>query len=256
MKRKVAALLFVVVCLLSVAVFSPANAQSGNQWRVDFFNNPNWVGPVVHTTWTGLISFNWGTGSPGPGVPQDHFTARMTSDVFFFAGVYRFTFLADDEVVLRINGVTHLDTLGRGMSGKNVTVDVPIPQGNHRVEVDFREHTGPAYIFVNWFFVKSDPSLGWSPTPVPPRMPQPSASSVVTQFGDFTPCIQQGTHQANCFRSTGAWDAPNTGSIELEPQIVIWGNCTANTVRYQVLFANRDPQSSVCSRTEAGWFAR
>ena len=76
-----------------------------------------------------------------------------------------------------------------------------------------------------------------------------------TQFGDYTPCLQQNIHQANCFVSDGAWDSPNLGSIQMEPQIASWNVCAANTIN---TFAERQPrpQEFVCSRTLAGWFPR
>jgi hypothetical protein len=110
-------------------------------------------------------------------------------------------------------------------------VDVPLGQGNSNVTVLYREFTQMAYVTVNWQLIKGGPA----PTPVPPAPPAgqcspPSASSVQTRFGDYTPCIQQNIHQVNCFQSDGAWNSPNQGSIEMEPQITIWGNCPPDTV--------------------------
>jgi hypothetical protein len=185
-------------------------------------------------------------------VPVDNFTARMTTDAFFYAGTYQFTGVADDEIVVIVDGVTHLDTRGRGLSGKPFTVNIAMWQGTHRVEVLYREFTQAAYVFVNWA------RLGSGVIPPPPSgvpsLPA-SAGSVQTQFGDFTPCLQQNIHQANCFVSDGAWDSPNLGSIQMEPQIASWNVCTANTTN-TFLNANREPREFTCSRTLAGWFPR
>jgi hypothetical protein len=232
----------------------PVLAQSGNQWRIDFYNNPNWAGAPVYTQFNYQASSNWGTGSPGPNVPADNFTARFTTTAFFYSGVYRFTVTADDEFVLIIDGVTYMDTRGAGLSGKQMVVDVPMTQGYHNIQIDYREFTGNAYIFVDWSLLGAPPA-----TPVPPTAPNTpvnSATSVQTRYGDYTPCIQQRIHQVNCFHSDGAWDSPNEGSIQMEPQIVVWGNCTANTVQTMQLYVNQPPQSAACSKTEAGWFPR
>jgi hypothetical protein len=79
---------------------------------------------------------------------------------------------------------------------------------------------------------------------------------VQTKYGDYTPCIQQNIHQKNCFQSDGAWDSPNMGSIEMEPQITVWGNCTADqTTQFRVSCDPQIPlQNFKCSKTEAGWF--
>ena len=96
----------------------PALAQSGNQWRIDYFNNTNWAGAPVYTQFTYTANMNWGLGSPGPNVPADNFTARFTTTPFFYSGVYRYTITADDEFVLYIDGVTYMSTIGAGLSGK------------------------------------------------------------------------------------------------------------------------------------------
>lgn len=253
MKRILLIAALMAICLATLSGVSPTMAQSGNMWQIDYFNNTNWLGFPAATQFNSFISFNWGFGSPSPAVQVDNFTGRMASSAFFYAGTYQFSVVADDEVTLIIDGVTHLDTRGRGQSGKSFTLNIPLSQGTHRIEVLYREFTQTAYIFVNWIF------LGGSVTPPPPVSPYPplppSASSVQTQFGNYTPCIQQNIHQSNCFVSDGAWDSPNLGSIQMEPQIASWNTCVANTVN-TFTNANRVPQEFVCSRTLAGWFPR
>jgi hypothetical protein len=236
-------------------------AQSGNTWRIEFFNNPNWTGAPVYTQFSNAVAYNWTGMAPAPGVPPDHFTARFTTDAFFYAGTYNFAVTVDDEAVLYVDETMRLDTRGKGLSGKTLVVSVNMTQATHRIRLDYRQYTGPAYVYLKWQFLKA-PTV---PTPLPQPTPTPpaasancpaSATSVVTQFGNYTPCIAQGQHQSACFHSNGAWDSPNLGSIEMEPRIVVWGNCTADTVTTMRLFCNADPQSATCSRTEAGWFPR
>jgi hypothetical protein len=77
---------------------------------------------------------------------------------------------------------------------------------------------------------------------------------VQTIYGDFTPCIQQNLHQSNCFQSTGAWDAPNLGSIQMEPQVLIWGNCTADNIVTQQVYVGQPAQQTKCSKSLAGFY--
>jgi hypothetical protein len=250
--------LAVVALALVLSLFSaaqPVEAQSGNQWRIDFFPNLDWAGAPAYTQYANLVDFNWGQGAPGPNLPNQNYSARMNTDVYFYSGVYRFNILADDEIRLTINNVTYFDTVGRGQSGKMFVVDIPMVQGTSQVSVDFRQYGGPGYIHVYWDYVKPDSS---APIYVPaqPAAPPPisSAGSLTTKYGDYTPCIQQNSHQANCFRASGEWDSPNLGSIQMEPQIVIWQQCRANAEQRMHLYANLDPQDAKCSKTEAGWF--
>lgn len=264
-KRIVYLLLVLTVTFSPLVVVAPARAQSGNQWRMDFFNNPDWQGGASLTQFSTLINFNWGLGSPAANVPVDNFTGRFTTDAWFYAGVYRFNILADDEFRLLIDGTVVFDTIGRGQSGKQQVFDVGIAQGTRRVQVDYRELTQNAYIFVDWQYVKD----GIAPPVIPPAQPAPptswsevppSQSSVRTQFGDYTSCIQQGIHQSNCFQSDGAWNSPNLGSIQLEPQIQVWMNCEpADSDRTWVTDNRTNPpttRSYRCSKTLAGFFPR
>ena len=118
----------------------------------------------------------------------------------------------------------------------------------------YREFTVDAYIYLSWLFLNG----GTPPPPPPPSSPYPpvppSSSKVVTQFGDYTPCIQQNIHQSNCFVSDGAWNSPNLGSIQMEPQITSWNVCVADTTKTYTN-PNGQPQSYNCSKTMAGWFA-
>jgi hypothetical protein len=79
---------------------------------------------------------------------------------------------------------------------------------------------------------------------------------VQTQFGNYTPCIQQNIHQVNCFVSDGQWNSPNRGSIETEPQITLWRVCTPDSwANFPVSCDPNVPlQSYKCSKTAAGFF--
>jgi hypothetical protein len=257
----VALLLFVCAALILSA--GPAAAQSGSYWHAEYFPNQDWAGSPVGTqdVYAYSLAFDWGSGAPMANMPADYWTARFTTTSYFYGNVYRFTVLADDEAWLQIDGVTYLDTRGQGMSGKTLSVDVPMYQGNHNLRVDFREFTGNAYVYVTYGIVGAPPppSDGGSTT-IPPELaglpPLPtSATSVQTIYGDYTPCIEQGLHQSKCFVSNGAWDAPNLGSIEMEPQITIWGNCTADQVTtYLVTTPTPTAKAYKCSKTMAGQF--
>jgi hypothetical protein len=257
MKRHLLSGIVLAVCMILVAGTTPALAQSGNTWQCDFFNNTNWEGWPVFTQWVGWISFDWGTGSPSPAVPVDNFSGRFTTSAFFYAGNYTFSAVADDEFVLIVDGITYLDTRGRGMSGKSLSVTIPMWQGNHTVQVLYREFTVTANIWVNWALSGS----GTTPPPATndqnwPPLPA-SATSVQTQFGDYTPCIQQGIHQSNCFVSDGQWNSPDVGSIAMEPQIGSWVNCSpADTDQTFWVNSQVGAQGYRCSKTLAGWFPR
>ena len=233
-----------------------AIAQTSSPWQVNYFNNRTWAGAPIYTLFANTVAFNWGSDTPPvPGALAQNWSARLTTNTFFYAGNYNFQIVADDAFVLFIDGAVMFNSLGLNIPGKPINVMAPLTQGNHFIQIDYVQATGPAYLFMSWSFDKAiNPP---APAPIPPLVgglfPPPS-SGPVTQFGDYSRCAQQQIHQSNCFQSNGAWDAPNVGSIQMEPQIVVWQNCTADQWQTRQLYPNQEPQQAKCSKTEAGWF--
>ena len=169
------------------------------------------------TQYTSLVSFDWGQGSPGPWMPSDNWTARFTTDAFFNATTYSFTAVADDEVIVTVDGVQYINTVGRNLSGKSIGVTMPMSQGTHRVEVLYREFTVDAYVFVSW-----STCSGCTAPPTPgvtyPPLPSNQNPPLVTDFGDYTTCMQTPMHQVNCFVPTWNLDgAPSKWRTRSSP---------------------------------------
>jgi hypothetical protein len=128
-------------------------------------------------------------------------------------------------------------------------------QGQHRIEVLYREFTQLAYVFVSWSTCSTCTTV---PTPVPPGQVWPSLpasqTSVVTEFGDFTPCIQNNWHQKECFIPT--WNL-DYGSIAMENQIQSWNVCGPADIEQTFFVSAQQPaQTFRCSKTLAGWFPK
>jgi hypothetical protein len=259
MKRRHLILPALLALVLVAAVAAPLLAQSGISWFVQYYSDPNWSVPSVGI-YSSYIDFNWGTNPPAPGMPSTNWTATMTSTAYFYSGSYTFSALADDEISVQIDGVTYINTIGAGMSGKPVTMILPMTQGNHNIVVRYRQYTSAAYVYFTWVYGSGNP------TPLPPPTSTPGcnpwwscscptqATAVTTQFGDYASCIQQNIQQANCFVPDGQWNSPNMGSIQMEPQIQVWGNCTPGQLQCMQLECNQAPVQATCSKTGAGWF--
>ncbi len=154
MKRRNLILPALLVLVLLAAVTAPLLAQSGNSWYVQYYSDPNWSVPSVGM-YSPYIEFNWGTVPPAPGMPSTNWTASMTSSAYFYAGNYTFSALADDEISMQIDGVTYINTMGAGMSGKTVTLILPMTEGYHNVVVLYRQYTGTAYVYLTWIYGSS-----------------------------------------------------------------------------------------------------
>lgn len=260
MKRIFATLGVVVAALVVLFLANGAvNAQSGNTWNLFYFNNPNWAGSPVFTASAPFLNFNWNGAPPAPSVPGTNWTMTATTTAFFNGGQYQFSALADDEVLVIVDNVSIIDTRGTNQVGKWQFRTIGMTAGNHNIQVFYRQFGGTSYLNVTWAFLKPGPN----PTPTgPPALqypiPPPSATSVTTPFGDYTPCIQNGWHQSKCFVQNGQWNSPNLGSIEMEPQITIWGNCEPadSDVRWTTNPNTNPVQTGTfrCSKSLAGWF--
>ncbi len=166
-------LIFAMVALLLLGVVGvfPALAQNGAVWNVSFYNNTTLTDPVVLNRQESQIAANWGNNSPGNGVNADGFSARWGTDVYLPAGTYRFWLLADDNARITIDfGLNPLiDTFQNASVGQVVSADINLGAGTHHIQVDYREVTGNAYIFVDW----ANLSLGETGPDFQTNAPQP-----------------------------------------------------------------------------------
>jgi hypothetical protein len=193
--KRLASLLTAMFVMAAVLMPQPAVAQGGAQWRIDFFNNMNWSGAPANTQFSGQVAFNWGSDiAPAPFVASQFWSARFTTGAFFNGGLNRFTIQADDEFVLFVNGINYFDSRGRGLVGKPVNVDIPLTQGQHFVQIDFRQHTGPAFLFVNWSFLKNGQPVAPPVSPPAVQPPAPPSGNLSNEFGDFSRCARERLH--------------------------------------------------------------
>lgn len=260
MKRILVTLGAVVAVLAGLSLASGGvNAQSGNTWSLFYYNNPNWAGNPVFTASVPFLNFNWNGAPPGPNMPGTNWTMTATTSAYFNSGTYQFSALADDEVLVIVDNLSIIDTRGKNQVGKWQIRDIGMTAGTHNVQVFYRQFGGTSYLNVTWAYLKPGPNpTPTGPRPLPFPTPPPSATSVITPFGDYTPCIQNGWHQSKCFVQNGEWNSPNLGSIEMEPQITVWGNCEpADKDVTWTTNPNTNPVQTGtfrCSKTLAGWF--
>lgn len=152
---------FVLVVFAMMALISalPAAAQ-GAIWNSQFYNNPSLSGQPAATRQDAALGFNWGTGSPNPGINTQNWSARFASDPVLGPGTYRFFVLADDNVKLFVNFPfqPQIDSFASGVVGQVLTADVVIPGGVTHVQVDYRQITGESFLYVTWANLADNPN--------------------------------------------------------------------------------------------------
>ena len=136
-----------------------------NGFDAEYYDNQSLSGVPVLTRKDPAVNFDWGTGSPGDGVPTDHFSARWTKSLQLPAGSYAFTVTADDGVRLFVDGQQVLDKWV--LEGPTTyTVSRQLDEGTHQIRLEYFESGGGAVARFDW-----GPS-GEAPPPVIPYAAQ------------------------------------------------------------------------------------
>ena len=187
MKRSV--IWFVAVLALLVASWpaqllaSPASQDFG--WLAEYYNNTGLTGSPVLTRYEGSVDYDWGSGSPGPMVPADNFSARWTRSPYFSAGNYTFCITVDDGGRLWVDGTLIIDQW-RVQSPSTYCASLWLSAGSHTVQLAYFEATGGAVAKLWW-----TPGGGPVPTPYPPYPPSyppsypPPASASTAWLGEY-----------------------------------------------------------------------
>jgi len=154
--------------MIAVALFGslqPALAQSGVVWTGQYYNNPFFIGDPTLVQQDNAISFNWGGGAPNSALSADNFSVRWATDIYFEAGTYHFSVVADDSVYLWVDypSQPQLDTFNNPSVSQTVGVDLTLTAGFHHIQLDYQELSGDAYVYLSWVNVDTNPVF-----PIPP----------------------------------------------------------------------------------------
>ncbi|MFH1084878.1 MAG: PA14 domain-containing protein, partial [Chloroflexota bacterium] len=118
-------------------------------WQGLYYANPDLKGRPVFGRDDPAINFDWGTASPGYGVPVDNFSVRWTRKVTLAEGEYRFFAFVDDGLRVYVNGKLILNDW-RDAAARDVAVTVALPAGTHEIKVEYYERGDGAVIRFGW----------------------------------------------------------------------------------------------------------
>jgi single-stranded DNA-binding protein len=158
-------------------------------WKGEYWTNRDLSGEVALVRNDASIDFNWGSGSPAPGMPVDDFSARWSRTMTFDAGVYRFSATADDSVRMYLDGALILNEW-HGSTGDVYTVDRALT-GSHSLVVEYSEHSRDARVRFWWKRTGdlSTPTMTATPTltPTPTSTATPTPTPTATATTEPTP---------------------------------------------------------------------
>ena len=129
----------------------PAPSPVGTGLSAGYYNNTSLSGAVVLSRLE-AIDFNWGSGSPGPGVNKDNFSVRWTGTVAAAAsGNYRFQTVSDDGVRVWINGTQVINNWTNHAATTNTSAAINLVAGQkYTIKVEYFEKGGNAVMRLRW----------------------------------------------------------------------------------------------------------
>nr|WP_262904577.1 PA14 domain-containing protein [Hymenobacter lucidus] len=155
--------------------------NAGTGLTGSYFASGSLAGATVLRRVDPAIDFNWGQGSPGPGLPNDNFSARWEGLVAAAStGSYRFVAKTNDEVRVWVNGKKIIDTFNGSKSGAQSS-GVGLAAGEKTtIKIEFAEGEGDAQFQLMWAPPGQSPQLIPSSSLYPlgsPTTPDPPGST-------------------------------------------------------------------------------
>ncbi|SCL34098.1 Glucose/arabinose dehydrogenase, beta-propeller fold [Micromonospora rhizosphaerae] len=164
-------------------------------YSAEYFANQDLSGVPALTRQDSAVDFDWGGGSPGDGIPVDHFSARWTKSAQLAAGSYAFTVTSDDGVRLFVDGVKVLDKWTI-QGGNTYTVTRQLGEGTHQIVLEYFESAGSAVA-----------RFGYVPTNGPPPPVVPFAAEYFANATlDGTPIVTRNDDQVDFDWGSGSPD--------------------------------------------------
>jgi hypothetical protein len=119
------------------------------EWQGQYWPNVDLFGTPLLVRRDPAVNFDWGTGSPGPGLPVDNFSARWVRLVDFEPSSYRFYLTVDDGARVWLDNQLLIDEWRDG-AVREVTRDYALTGGTHEIRVEYYERSSNATVRLRW----------------------------------------------------------------------------------------------------------
>ena len=137
----------------------PTPAPAYSNWKGEYYTNRYLEGAPALVRDDAVPQFNWGSGSPASGIPDNNFSARWTRATSFAAGTYRFYTRTDDGVRLWVDSALVIDQWSDQAATTHYG-DIALSAGSHAVRLEYYENMGVAEVSL-WWETVSSPSGQW-----------------------------------------------------------------------------------------------
>jgi hypothetical protein len=140
-----------IALLLITSVLAPAVAVSAETlpWRGEYYNNMTLSGAPTVVRNDANINFDWGNGSPVPGINADRFSVHWTSYLYFEAGNYTFYMATDDGSRVWVDDQLLIDKWFDQPVTTHSAVKY-LSAGYHSLRYEYYDNTGQAVAKLWW----------------------------------------------------------------------------------------------------------
>ncbi|HTY59799.1 MAG TPA: glycoside hydrolase family 3 C-terminal domain-containing protein [Bacteroidota bacterium] len=122
----------------------------------EYFDNMNLSGKPLLTRVDSMVNFNYGTGSPAPGLPVDHFSVRWKGKIVPPDTIYALGTSTDDGVRLYLDGKLIIDDWTDHAETPDRASVKMIPGKEYEVEMQYFEDGQGACARLTWDFSGKD----------------------------------------------------------------------------------------------------
>ncbi|MGA7160913.1 MAG: glycoside hydrolase family 3 C-terminal domain-containing protein [Bacteroidota bacterium] len=116
--------------------FGKVEGTNKTGMRGEYFDNMNLAGKPVVTRIDSMVNFNFGTGSPAPGIPEDHFSIRWRGKIIPPDTIHHIGISTDDGGRLSVDGKVLInDWTDHAEQATNAAVEL-LPGKEYEIEFD------------------------------------------------------------------------------------------------------------------------
>lgn len=157
---------------------TPVVDPDGTGLAAVYYDNIDFTGTQLSRT-DATVNFNWGSGSPGPSIGSDTFSARWTGEVKAnFTETYTFYTRSDDGVRLWVNGVQLVNNwTDHGPTENSGTIALAAGQ-KYSIVMEYYERGGGAVAELRWSSASTAKSIIPAVNLYPPTTSSSSAGRV------------------------------------------------------------------------------